>query len=260
MIEEMPNPTKQGPRLVLYAIIMAVVTGFGYIAAVLAAIQDVPAAITSSEPLLEIYHQATASKAASICLMMFPLVSFVLCAIDDMATSARMACALARDGGMPFSALFGHISPKLGVPVLGILWCFAWDIALGLIFLGSNNAFNAIISSAVVCFILTYAIPPGINMLRGRRMLPNERSFKIPKALGYACNAASVVWALLTTVLFVWPTTNPTDATSMNYCSWLLESLLLLLVPTGYSVLAITIPPLPSTSFSGTKIMRGVKQ
>ncbi|KAJ5204875.1 uncharacterized protein N7498_005754 [Penicillium cinerascens] len=218
MIEEMPNPTTQGPRLMIYAIVMAVVTGFGYIAAVMAVIRDIPSAISASEPLLEIYYQATSNKAGSICLMMFPLLSFALCAIDDMATGARMAYALARDGGMPFNRHFEHVSPKFGVPVVGLIWCFGWVIILGLIFLGSNNAFNAIISAAVVCFTITYAIPPGINMLRGRCMLPENRSFKLPNAIGYICNAADVAWALLTSVLFMWPTSSPVNPVNMNYC------------------------------------------
>lgn len=202
----------------IYAIVMAVVTGFGYITAVIAVIQDVEAAISAPQVLLEIYYQATQNKAGSICLMMYPLISFVICAIDDMATSARMAYALARDGGMPFNRHFQRVSPDYGVPVAGLFWCFAWDVVFGLIFLGSNNAFNAIISAAVVCFTITYAIPPGINMLRGRRMLPKSRSFKLPETIGYICNASSVLWAALTTVLFVWPTSNPTNAVNMNYC------------------------------------------
>jgi amino acid transporter len=218
MIEEMPNPATQGPRMMIYAIVMAVVTGFGYITAVIAVIQDVEAAISAPQVLLEIYYQATQNKAGSICLMMYPLISFVICAIDDMATSARMAYALARDGGMPFNRHFQRVSPDYGVPVAGLFWCFAWDVVFGLIFLGSNNAFNAIISAAVVCFTITYAIPPGINMLRGRRMLPKSRSFKLPETIGYICNASSVLWAALTTVLFVWPTSNPTNAVNMNYC------------------------------------------
>ncbi|TQS31997.1 hypothetical protein Golomagni_07703 [Golovinomyces magnicellulatus] len=197
---------------------MAVVTGFGYISAALAVIQDVPSVISAPQPLLEIYHQATSNKASSICLMMFPLVSFVLCAIDDMATAARMAYALSRDGGMPFNLRFRRLSPNSGTPTVGLLWCFGWDIILGLVFLGSNNAFNAIISAAVVCFIVTYAIPPGINLLRRRRMLPAHRRFKLPTAIGYICNAAGVVWAILTTILFVWPISNPTNAVNMNYC------------------------------------------
>lgn len=218
MIEEMPNPTTQGPRLIIYAIVMAVITGFGYIAAVLAVMNDIPSAIEAPEPLLEIYYQATQNKAGSICLMMFPLLSFVLCAIDDTATAARMAYALARDGGMPFSRHFERVSPRFGVPVVGLVWCFCWVIVLGLIFLGSDNAFNAIISAAVVCFTITYAIPPGINLLRGRRMLPENRSFKLPNVVGYICNIADVAWALLTPVLFVWPTSNPVDPVNMNYC------------------------------------------
>lgn len=218
MIEEMPNPTKQGPKLIIYAIAMATVTGWGFISIVLAVMNNVPAAIESSEPLLTIYYQATGSKAGSICLMMFPFISFILCAIDDMATSARMAYALARDGGMPWSRYFERVHPYFKVPVFGLVWCACWDIIFALIFLGSNDAFNAIVSAAVVSFTITYAIPPGINVLRGRRALPKNRAFKVPEPIGYICNIADVAWALLTTVLFVWPTQNPTNPVNMNYC------------------------------------------
>lgn len=218
MIEEMPNPTKQGPKLILYAIAMATVTGFGFIAAVLAVMNNVPGAVSSAEPLLTIYYQATSSKAGSICLMMFPFISFLLCAIDDMATSARVAYSLARDGGMPFSRYFERVHPYFAVPIVGLIWCACWDVIFGLIFLGSSDAFNAIVSAAVVSFTLTYAIPPGINVLRGRRALPKDRAFKVPELFGYICNIANVAWALLTTVLFIWPTTNPTNPINMNYC------------------------------------------
>lgn len=203
----------------IYAVIMAIVTGFGYIAAVLAVITNVATVVASPQPLLEIYYQATNTKAGSICLMMFPMLAFVLCAIDDMATSSRMAYALARDGGMPFNGHFARVSRRFGVPVAGLIWCFVWDIVLGLIFLGSSNAFNAIISAAVVCFTITYAIPPGINILRGRRMLPESRTFKLPTPMGYICNIASVFWAVLATVFFVWPTQKPVTAVNMNYCA-----------------------------------------
>lgn len=218
MIEEMPNPRKQGPKLILYAIAMATITGFGFISAVVAVMNDVPAAIASSEPLLTIYYQATSNKAGSICLMMFPFLSFILCAIDDMATSARVAYALARDGGMPFSRYFTRVPKYFGVPVAGLVWCALWDVIFALIFLGSSDAFNAIVSAAVVCFTITYAIPPGINALRGRRALPTNRIFKVPELIGYICNIADVAWALLTTVLFVFPTTNPVNPVNMNYC------------------------------------------
>lgn len=217
MMEEMPSPETKGPRLIITAIMMAIVTGFCYISAVLFVIDDIPAAVSSSEPLLTIYFQSTGSKAGSICLMMFPVLSFILCTIDDMATSARLSFALARDGGMPFSRHFTRIHPTLGVPVWGLVWCSFWDIVFGLIFLGSSDAFNAIISAAVICVTVTYAIPPTINMLRGRRMLPADRPFKLPGILGYLCNLADLAWTLLIIVLFAFPTQNPTNAVNMNY-------------------------------------------
>jgi len=55
-------------------------------------------------------------------------------------------------------------------------------------FPGSTSAYNAIVSASVVALGVTYAIPPAINCLRGRKMLPASRPFILPSALGWVCN------------------------------------------------------------------------
>lgn len=49
------------------------------------------------------------------------------------------------------------------------------------------SAFNAIISASVVALGISYAIPPAINCLRGRKMLP-PRPFKLSGPLGWFYN------------------------------------------------------------------------
>lgn len=57
-----------------------------------------------------------------------------------------------------------------------------------LYFPGSTSAYNAVVSASVVALGVTYAIPPTINCLRGRKMLPANRPFILPSWLGWACN------------------------------------------------------------------------
>lgn len=202
----------------LSAIAIVTINGFCFVATILAVTKKPHEAADSTQPLLTIYYQATGSKAGSICLTMLQPVSFVLGSIDTTATSARMAYALARDGGMPWSQLFAKVPSHFRVPVIGHVWCFCWDIVLALIFLASGNAFNTIISAAVVSFTISHAMPTGISVLRRRRLLPENRAFKPPGLFGYICNIVAVAWAILTTFLFVWPTNSPTNAENMNYC------------------------------------------
>ena len=65
-------------------------------------------------------------------------------------------------------------------------------IVFGCIFLGSTSAFNAITSASVTALGVSYAIPIAINCLRGRRMLPEVRSFKLPEAFAWFANLLGI--------------------------------------------------------------------
>jgi amino acid transporter len=219
MIEEIPNPQKEGPKIMLYCIGIGMFTGFIFLTALLFCVKDVDAVIGAAYgPLLQIFMDSTNSKAGSVCLLMFPLVCMLFTTVTLVCTSTRMSYAFARDGGMPFSHLFAQVHPTLDVPINSLLWTTAWVIVFGCIFLGSSSTFNAITSASVVALGVTYAIPPAINVLRGRKMLPEDRSFKLPGLFGWICNLVGIAWAILTTVLFVFPPVLPVTPANMNYC------------------------------------------
>ncbi len=108
-----------------------------------------------------------------------------------MTTSSRMVYAFARDGGLPASRLFAQVHGRLQVPLNALGLTTILVIIFGCIFLGSSSAFNAIVSASVVALGVTYAIPPAINCLRGRRMLPDSRPFRLPNWLGWTVNLVS---------------------------------------------------------------------
>ncbi|KAK4235170.1 amino acid/polyamine transporter I [Achaetomium macrosporum] len=219
MIEEIPRPQLQGPRIMLYCIGIGMFTGFVFLSCLLFVVADIEAAIDASAgPLLQIFMDATKSRAGSTCLLMFPLVCMLFTTTTLMTTSSRMSYAFARDRGMPFSSVFAKVHPSLDVPLNALLWTAVWVVVFGCILLGSTSTFNAITSASVVALGVTYAIPPTINVLRGRTLLPATRVFKLPGWLGWICNLVGIAWTILTTVLFVFPPVLPVTPDNMNYC------------------------------------------
>lgn len=105
-----------------------------------------------------------------------------------MTTSSRMVYAFARDGGLPASKYLARVNKRLVVPLNALIFTGALVIIFGCIFLGSTSAYNAIVSASVVALGITYAIPPAINCLRGRKMLPESRAFVLPGVTGWVCN------------------------------------------------------------------------
>ncbi|KAI1644666.1 amino acid transporter [Daldinia loculata] len=233
MIEEIPNPQVRGPRIMLACIGIGMITGFIFLSCLLFCVNDVEAVIESSAgPLLQIFMDATRSPAGSVCLLMFPLVCMLFTTTTLMTTSSRMSYAFARDRGLPFSRIFAQVHPRLDVPLNALLWTAAWVVVFGCIFLGSSSTFNAITSASVVALGVTYAIPPSINVLRGRRMLPEKRAFKLPGVVGWILNLVGIGWTILTTVLFVFPPELPVTSENMNYCIVAFGVILLIAVVT----------------------------
>ncbi|KAL6242250.1 hypothetical protein RBB50_010798 [Rhinocladiella similis] len=218
-IEELNNPVVEGPRIMIACVLIGVVTGFVYLSVLLFVSKDLDAVISSSAgPMLQIFYDATDNKAGSICLLMFPLVCLLFAGVSIMTTSSRMVYAFARDRGLPASRFFAKVDKRLDVPLNALWLTLILVVIFGCIFLGSSSAFNAIISASVVALGITYAIPPSINCLRGRKMLPESRPFVLPSWLGWTCNLIGIAYAILTTVLFMFPPVLPVTGSNMNYC------------------------------------------
>lgn len=189
MIEEIPEPTRKGPKIMIATVVIGLFTGFIFLSVLLLVLNDVNTVVSSAAgPLLQIFFDATNSNAGSICLLMFPLICLLFAAIGIMTTSSRMTYAFARDGGLPFSKVFAKVHTGLDVPLNALCLTTVLVIVFGCIFLGSTSAFNAIISASVVAIEITYAIPPAINCLQGRKRLMPTREFILPGPFGWICN------------------------------------------------------------------------
>ncbi|PFH57108.1 hypothetical protein XA68_15500 [Ophiocordyceps unilateralis] len=219
MIEEMPDPQRHGPRVMLYAVLIGVVTGFFFVSCLLFCVQDVQQVVNAPYgPLLQIYVDATKSVAGSVCLVVIPIISVVFTTVTLLSVTSRMIYAFARDRGMPFSSVFARVQPGLDVPLNALFGVAGCCLVFACILVGSSSAMNAITAAAVVALGVTYAIPPAINVVQGRRMLPADRAFKLWEPLGWTVNIVGIAWTMLTTVLFVFPPRIPATAGNMNYC------------------------------------------
>lgn len=221
MIEEIPNPAVEGPKIMIYCQYIGISTGFIFLLVMLfvsGGAKNAEAITTSAAgPLLEIFYIATSSKVGAVCLLMFPLICFVFAGVAVLTTSSRMTFAFARDGGLPLSRLWWKVDPKLGVPLNALYLNIAIVVLFGCIYLGSTVAFNAIIAASVVALGVSYGIPIALNVMQMRSKLP-VRAFALPNAVGWVANIIGLVYTIVTTVLFLFPPAIPVTGTSMNYC------------------------------------------
>jgi choline transport protein len=83
LCEEIANPSKNVPKVILYPLIMGLLTAFPFAASLLYSITDLTAVLNTRTglPLLEIYYQATGSYAAASALLALFAFCFFGCLV-----------------------------------------------------------------------------------------------------------------------------------------------------------------------------------
>ncbi|KAJ5600478.1 hypothetical protein N7450_001545 [Penicillium hetheringtonii] len=207
MIEEVPNASVEGPKIMVSCVGIGTFTGFIFLIVLLFVAGSMDSVTTSAAgPLLQILYDATKNKAGAICLLMLPLVCLILAILSVMTTSSRMIFAFARcvahpdklfqsltdilsDGGLPASRFFATVHPTLKLPLNALILTVVVVICFGCIFLGSSR-------------------PQG----------PPQGKWKLPNVLGWIADIVALSYIALTTVLFVFPPSSTVTGSSMNYC------------------------------------------
>ncbi|KAH2772016.1 hypothetical protein KXV94_000220 [Aspergillus fumigatus] len=183
----------------------AFVTTFVYLIALFYSIENLDTVLHSefsSFPTAEIYRQATGSRQGAVGLVAVLFVTAFPTLVGVYITGGRMWWSLARDKATPFASYFSNVHPTQKNPVRA-------TVAM---------AGMALLSSYVVLSTLSYlgAILP--HVLTGRKtIVPGP--FYMGRKTGLVVNGLTVVYILVTIVLFCFPITLPVTVHNMNYSS-----------------------------------------
>ncbi|EPQ30303.1 uncharacterized protein PFL1_02419 [Pseudozyma flocculosa PF-1] len=235
LIDEISHPARNAPLAMVLAVAIGSSSTFVVLTVLLFVIRDFDAVVSSPNGALgEILYQAVANRAGAVCLLIFPICSMAFTATALLTTSSRMVQAFARDRGLPFCYGPLHlerVDARLEVPLQAMTLTTAWVVVFGCIYLGSDSALNAILSSSVVLLQASYCLPILLVLIRGRKatLLGPSTSAGDDSAvnagqrrtlgpiLGPALNATAVAYIAFTDVFFLFPPELPVTGSNMNY-------------------------------------------
>ncbi|KAL4963739.1 amino acid transporter [Aspergillus stella-maris] len=227
--EEMRDPGRRIPQIMNLTMLIGVISALPLFIAMMYTITDPERVASAQLPALEAFYQATGSKAVACVIQVWVTTVYVASITSQWVTSGRMAWAFARDNGLPWSNVLSRLDERTQSPLNATCLSLAFATIYGLLYLASTNAFNSIITSAILYLNISYTIPQAILLIRGRSTLP-PRTLKLGIVIGTFCNAFSVVAVSALVVLYSFPTTLPTTVAPMNYSSVVLVGLFLLIV------------------------------
>lgn len=215
MVEEIPNPRKNAPRVIWMAVTFGAVTGFLFMVVCLGCIQSIQKVTDADQPFIELILETVGLKGGATLIALF-IFNGLGQGVSVLTTASRLTWGFARDGGLPWSNYFAHVDPVWQVPARS-LWGQGIIIGLvGVLYLFANTVLQAILSVSTIALTISYAMPIVALLVVGREKLPVGGSFKMGR-FGAFCNWVSVIYCIITTIFFLFPEVpNPAPA-DMNW-------------------------------------------
>jgi choline transport protein len=230
MSDEVKRARVRVPRSMIFSVVVNATMQFLYMITVLFCIGDVDRVSASPLPIIEVYYQATGSRAATnVFVFMFIFIIFVSF-FNVFASVSRLIWAFSRDNGLPFSRTFAKIHPMLQMPVNALCVVAICLCLLALINIGSSTAFNAFISLPAIAGYVSYFFP--ILFLFWRRLSTGHPTsiawgpFRLRRA-GPFINAGAMVYIIFTLIWMPFPSTLPVDRINMNYAGPILGAVII---------------------------------
>ncbi|KGO69465.1 Amino acid/polyamine transporter I [Penicillium italicum] len=214
MVEEIPAPRKNAPRVIWMAVLFGAVTGFIFMVVCLFCIQNVDSVINADLPFMELVTEVVGVKGAAVLMALF-IFNGLGQGVSILTTASRLTWGFARDGGVPFSKYFSHVDPLWQVPARA-LWGQGIVIGIvGILYLFANTVLEAILSVSTIALTVSYAMPILALLITGREKLP-PGPFKLGR-IGPWLNWVSIFYCIITTIFFLFPESPNPAPSDMNF-------------------------------------------
>ncbi|KAJ5130059.1 uncharacterized protein N7515_006098 [Penicillium bovifimosum] len=218
MSEEALHAAKAVPLGIIWSASSAFILGFLVLSVIAATMNpDVSATINTQfgQPMAQIFYDTLGRKGALAFMAVLCITQFFI-GLSLIVAASRQAWAFSRDGALPFSRFFRHVSKRIPFqPVRMIGGLVTVAILLGLLCLIDPAAANALFSLFVASNYLSWGTPIFCRLTWGELFTPGEfYTGRFSRIIAWV----AVVYLLFGVVLSMFPTEGPSPTPSnMNY-------------------------------------------
>lgn len=214
MVEELPNPRQNAPKVMYLAVLAGAISGGLFMVVCLFCIQDLDAILDSDLPFIDLVTSTVGQNGGAALIVLF-IFNGLGQGTSILTTASRLSWGFARDGGVPFSAFLSVVNDTWKVP-LRMLWANGAIISLiGILYLFSSTVLTAILSVSTIALTISYGMPIATLLVVGRDKLP-PGPFTLGR-WGAPANYISVIYCSITTVFFFFPGSPDPSPADMNY-------------------------------------------
>jgi amino acid permease (GABA permease) len=136
------------------------------------------------------------------------------CGMSSVTANSRMIFAFSRDGAVPFSNYWHHVSKRSRVPVRTAWFGAVGAFILAVPYLWNVVAYGAVTSIAVIGLYIAYLTPVFLRRINGKAFVPGPWVLgKYGAIIGWI----AIVWVVFICILFMLPTYAPVTLKTFNY-------------------------------------------
>lgn len=164
LAEEVENAARNIPRAIITSMCVNGAVGFVMMITLLFCLGDVDTVLETATgyPFIQIFYDAVNDYAGATVMGAVVLALTWACATGIITTASRMVWSFARDRGTPFSSALSRVSGNKKIPVVALLAGTGFACLLTLIYIGSDTAFNDVISLTITGFYSSYFLPASL--------------------------------------------------------------------------------------------------
>ncbi|CRK25284.1 Choline transport protein like [Verticillium longisporum] len=197
LAEELPDASRNVPLAMVGSVVVNGLMGLVYVIVLLFSTGPLESLITSRTgfPFMQIYLDVTESRAGATIMSLMLILIAIAATVAGVTSTSRTLWAFARDKATPFDHYLSFVNKTQHVPARAVVVVTILQMLLGLIYIGNTTAFNTVLSMAIIGMYLSYALPIGYMLFRGRKVLyaNDYGKFKLGKALGPVMNVVSLI-------------------------------------------------------------------
>ncbi|THC91171.1 hypothetical protein EYZ11_009360 [Aspergillus tanneri] len=237
MSEEITNAPVLVPRSIMLSVAINGTLGFSMLIAMLFCLGDINAALDTETgfPFMAIFLQATDSVAGTATMGAIITTMGICTSVGMLASTSRQFWSFARDRGIPGWRVWSKVTAQTSVPTYSVALTTVISCLLALINIGSDVAFNDLVSMSISGLYLSYMvvaalllyrrITGGINKARpGDETIVNTAGarlvwgpFHIPGIWGIAINTWALIYMTIAVFFSFWPPKSEVKVENMNF-------------------------------------------
>lgn len=227
LAEEMPRPSTDIPKALLWTIAVGFTSGLLVITSVLINVPVIDGEADNSA--LALFFRITNSKAAAVGLWVPVLITTAGAVWSIQTWQSRLAWTISREAGFPLHRHLSKITPApLHTPTWSLIFSASGTAIFGCLYLASDLAFNSLISTGLLLQYISYSIPVLLVLSKGRANFQHG-PFWYPR-LGLLANIVMLAWSLVALVFYCFPYYLPVIVEQMNYASPVLAGIFVLIL------------------------------